>query len=208
MNVSVFRTKRIPGLKRLADLSNEEILPLAASVNLTEGTDLGEALESEWSTDAHFVTYVADDGEGNVRAMRCLRMELGEPDDSGRRRPVPIEGSEYEFETDMVVYAIGTNANPILGQTSNIKLNKWGYIETDETLASSLAGVFAGGDIVTGAATVILAMGAGRKAARSMKAYLGIRDTAAIYLSERSGSEGTLFGIPAAERNFARIRLA
>ena len=108
----------------------------------------------------------------------------------------------------MVVYAIGTNANPILGQTSNIKLNKWGYIETDENLASFLAGVFAGGDIVTGAATVILAMGAGRKAARSMKTYLGIRDTAAVYLSERSGSEGTLFGIPAAERNFARIRLA
>jgi len=70
MNVSVFRTKRIPGLKRLADLSNEEILPLAASVNLTEGTDLGEALESEWSTDAHFVTYVADDGEGNEMYAR------------------------------------------------------------------------------------------------------------------------------------------
>ncbi len=164
-----------------------------------------EGIEFHWLTAP---VEILDDGEGNVRAMRCLRMELGEPDDSGRRRPIPIEGSEYEFETDMVVYAIGTNANPILGQTSNIKLNKWGYIETDENLASSLAGVFAGGDIVTGAATVILAMGAGRKAARSMKAYLGIRDTAAVYLSERSGSEGTLFGIPAAERNFARIRLA
>ncbi len=164
-----------------------------------------EGIEFHWLTAP---VEILDDGEGNVRAMRCLRMELGEPDDSGRRRPIPIEGSEYEFETDMVVYAIGTNANPILGQTSNIKLNKWGYIETDENLASSLAGVFAGGDIVTGAATVILAMGAGRKAARSMKASLGIRDTAAVYLSERSGSEGTLFGIPAAERNFARIRLA
>ncbi|MDH3594820.1 MAG: FAD-dependent oxidoreductase, partial [Rhodospirillales bacterium] len=164
-----------------------------------------EGIEFHWLTAP---VEILDDGEGNVRAMRCLRMELGEPDDSGRRRPVPIEGSEYEFETDMVVYAIGTNANPILGQTSSIKLNKWGYIETDETLATSLAGVFAGGDIVTGAATVILAMGAGRKAARSMKAYLGIRDTAAVYLSERSGSESTLFGIPAAERNFARIRLA
>jgi glutamate synthase (NADPH/NADH) small chain len=164
-----------------------------------------EGIEFHWLTAP---VEILDDGEGNVRAMRCLRMELGEPDESGRRRPIPIEGSEYEFETDMVVYAIGTNANPILGQTSNIKLNKWGYIETDETLATSLAGVYAGGDIVTGAATVILAMGAGRKAARGMKAYLGIRDTASVYLDERSGSQGMLFGIPDAERNFARIRLA
>jgi glutamate synthase (NADPH/NADH) small chain len=164
-----------------------------------------EGIEFHWLTAP---VEILDDGEGNVRAMRCQRMELGEPDDSGRRRPVPIEDSEYEFETDMVVYAIGTNANPILGQTSNIKLNKWGYIETDDNLATSLAGVYAGGDIVTGAATVILAMGAGRTAARSMKTYLGIRDTAAVYLDKRSGSEGMLFGIPAAERNFARIRLA
>ena len=128
-----------------------------------------EGIEFHWLTAP---VEILDDGEGNVRAMRCLRMELGEPDDSGRRRPVPIEGSEYEFETDMVVYAIGTNANPILGQTSSIKLNKWGYIETDETLATSLAGVFAGGDIVTGGATVISAMGAGKQAARGIDAYL------------------------------------
>ena len=99
--------------------------------------------------------------------MRCIQMELGEPDDSGRRRPVPVEGSEFDFDADLIVYAIGTNANPIMGQTSGLRLNKWGYIDTDDTLATSLAGVFAGGDIVTGAATVIEAMGAGRKGGRS-----------------------------------------
>ncbi len=150
---------------------------------------------------------IVDDGEGNVRAMRCVRMELGEPDESGRRRPVPIEGSEYEFETDMVVYAIGTNPNPILGQTSKLKLNKWGYIETDENLATSMAGVYAGGDIVTGSATVILAMGAGRKAARSIKEYLAIRDSEAIYLPQRTGTDGTLFGVDFTERNFTRLRV-
>ena len=108
---------------------------------------------------------VLGDEAGNVRAMRCVRMELGEPDESGRRRPVPVPGSEFDFEVDMVVYAIGTNANPIMGQTSGLRLNKWGYIDTDAALATSIAGVFAGGDIVTGAATVILAMGAGRKSA-------------------------------------------
>jgi glutamate synthase (NADPH/NADH) small chain len=108
----------------------------------------------------------------------------------------------------MIVYAIGTNANPIIGQTSKIGLNKWGYVATDDNLATSMAGVFAGGDIVTGAATVILAMGLGRKAARSMKAYLGIRDTEDVYLSERRPGENTLFGIDAKERNFTRIRLA
>ncbi|MFQ5774068.1 MAG: NADPH-dependent glutamate synthase [Kiloniellaceae bacterium] len=159
----------------------------------------------------HYLTApveILGDGEGNVRGMRCIRMELGEPDESGRRRPVPIEGSEYEFDADIVVYAIGTNANPIIGQTTNLKLNERGYIETDETLATSMAGVFAGGDIVTGAATVILAMGAGRKAARSMKAYLGIRDTDAVYVPERTGIEGKTFGINVEEKNFSRIRLA
>jgi glutamate synthase (NADPH/NADH) small chain len=164
-----------------------------------------EGIEFHWLTAP---VEILDDGESNVRAMRCLRMELGEPDESGRRRPVPVEDSEYEFETDMVVYAIGTNPNPILGQTSKLKLNKWGYIETDDTLATSMAGVYAGGDIVTGAATVILALGAGRKAARSMKAYLGIRDSEAVYQPEPTGYESRLFGIPAAEKNFAPIRLA
>ncbi len=164
-----------------------------------------EGIEFHWLTAP---VEILDDGAGNVRAMRCLRMELGEPDESGRRRPVPIEGSEFEFETDMVVYAIGTRANPILGQTSKLALNKWGYIDANESLATSMAGVYAGGDIVTGAATVILAMGAGRRAARSIKAYLGMRDSEVVYRSERSGFAETLFGIDLEERNFSPIRLA
>ena len=138
--------------------------------------------------------------------MRCVRMELGEPDESGRRRPVPVIGSEYEFATDLVVFAIGTHANPIIGQTSRLKLNARGYIMTDETLATSMAGVFAGGDIVTGAATVIEAMGAGRKAARSMKAYLKIRDASGSSVETVDGAD-TLFGLPVGERNFARVRI-
>ena len=145
---------------------------------------------------------ILDDGKGGVRGMRCIRMELGEPDHSGRRRPMPVKGSEFDFEADQVVYAIGTNANPIIGQTSRLRLNKRGYIETGEDLATSIAGVYAGGDIVTGAATVIEAMGAGRKAARSMKAYLGLRDPGEADTGAR------LFGIDARERNFARIRAA
>jgi glutamate synthase (NADPH/NADH) small chain len=151
---------------------------------------------------------ILGDGEGNVRAMRCLRMELGEPDESGRRRPVPIQDSDFEFEVDTVVYAIGTNANPIIGQTSKIALNKWGYIETDEHLATSMAGVYAGGDIVTGAATVILAMGTGRQAARSMKAYLGIRDSESVYRKAQEGSEVRIFGIDSTERTRVRVRVA
>ncbi len=162
-----------------------------------------EGIEFHWLTAP---VAILDDGDSDVRAMRCLKMELGEPDDSGRRRPVPVEGSEFEFACDMVVYAIGTNPNPIIGQTSKLKLNQWGYVETDENLATSMAGVFAGGDIVTGAATVILAMGAGRKAARAMKTYLGLRDSAAVYRPERPGAAGKLFGVDPEERNFARIR--
>jgi len=161
-----------------------------------------EGVEYHWLTNP---VEVLDDGTGSVRGMRCVRMELGEPDDSGRRRPVPVAGSEFDFETDLIVYAIGTNANPIMGQTSKLKLNKWGYIATDDNLATSVAGVFAGGDIVTGAATVIQAMGAGRKAARSMKAYLGIRDPLLAY--RPADSAGTFFGIDARQRNFARVRV-
>jgi glutamate synthase (NADPH/NADH) small chain len=164
-----------------------------------------EGVEFHWLTNP---VAVLDNGKGSVRGMRCVRMELGEPDDSGRRRPVPIAGSEFDFETDLIVYAIGTNANPIMGQTSKLKLNKWGYIGTDENLATSVAGVFAGGDIVTGAATVIEAMGAGRKAARSIKAYLGIRDPALPYVSADGSGAHTLFGIDTRDRNFARIRVA
>ena len=146
---------------------------------------------------------ILDDGEGGVRGMRCVQMELGEPDDSGRRRPIPVADSEHDIDVDLVVVAIGTNANPIIGQTSPLELNKWGYIGADEDLATSMPGVYAGGDIVTGAATVIEAMGAGRQAAKSMKRYLGIRDVDAPY---RVDGAPTLFGIDLKERNFARLR--
>lgn len=162
-----------------------------------------EGVRFEWLTAP---VEILSDGDNNVRALRCQRMELGEPDASGRRRPVPVEGSEYEFEVDTVVYAIGTNANPIIGQTSKIALNKWGYIDTDDDLATSMAGVYAGGDIVTGAATVILAMGTGRRAARSMKVYLGIRDTDSVYDSTSDATQA-VFGINPHERSHVRIRV-
>jgi glutamate synthase (NADPH/NADH) small chain len=116
-----------------------------------------------------------------------------------------VPDSEFTFEADMVVFAIGTNANPILGQTTKLALNKRGYIATDENLATSMVGVYAGGDIVTGAATVIEAMGAGRKAARSIKAYLGLRDTDAVY---ETASPDTRLGIPRSEHGYARVRIA
>lgn len=112
--------------------------------------------------------------QGRLTGMVCQQMELGEPDASGRRRPVPIEGSEFELDCDLCIVAVGSGANPLLTQsTPDLKLNKWGYIETDpETGKTSKKGVWAGGDIVTGAATVILAMGAGRKSADSIHNYL------------------------------------
>ncbi len=114
------------------------------------------------------------DEEGRVRGMECIKMELGEPDESGRRRPVPIEGSEFEMECDLVVIAVGAGANPVLTTaTEGLKLNKWGYIEADPaTGKTTKKGVWAGGDIVTGQATVILAAGAGRKASKSIHDYL------------------------------------
>jgi glutamate synthase (NADPH/NADH) small chain len=159
-----------------------------------------EGVQFHWLTNP---IEVLNDGAGAVRGLRCMRMALGEPDESGRRRPMPVAGSEHEIECDLVVFAIGTNANPIMGQTSTLRLNKKGYIHVGEELATSVAGVFAGGDIVTGAATVIEAMGAGRRAARAMKSYLGIRDAGATY---RRDGAGTLFGLDLKERNFARIR--
>lgn len=111
---------------------------------------------------------------GRVTGMDCLRMELGEPDASGRRRPIPIEGSKFRLDCDLVIVAVGSGANPLLTQsTPDMDLNKWGYILADpETGKSTKKGVWAGGDIVTGAATVILAMGAGRKASDSIHQYL------------------------------------
>lgn len=115
-----------------------------------------------------------DDGKGNVCAVECIKMELGEPDASGRRKPVPIKGSEFQSEIDVAIPAIGTRSNPLLTKTiPDLLLNKRGYIVADEeTGMTSKKGVFAGGDIVTGSATVILAMGAGRKAAKAINEYL------------------------------------
>jgi glutamate synthase (NADPH) small chain len=114
------------------------------------------------------------DADGNATSIKCIRMELGEPDASGRRRPVPIEGSEFELPTDTIVVSIGNGANPLLTDaTPEIKLNKWGNIVAEETTGlTSMPGVFAGGDIVIGAATVILAMGAAKDSALAMHDYL------------------------------------
>ncbi len=117
---------------------------------------------------------IIGDDKNRVVGMECLQMELGEPDASGRRRPVAIPGSEFVVECDMAIPALGTVANPLLtGNTKGLELNKWGNIVVDpETCATNLPGVYAGGDIVTGAATVIEAMGAGKKASKAIHAYL------------------------------------
>ena len=112
--------------------------------------------------------------QGRVTGMECLEMELGEPDDSGRRRPIPKKGSEFTLDCDLAVIAVGAGANPILTKsTGGLKLNKWGYLVADEeTGKTTRKAVWAGGDIVTGSATVILAAGAGRKASDSIHEYL------------------------------------
>jgi len=112
--------------------------------------------------------------DGSVNAVECVRMELGEPDASGRRKSRPVKGSEFRIQIDTIIMAIGTNANPLVPQsTKDLALHKWGYIIADErTGQTSKPGVFAGGDIVTGSATVISAMGAGRRAAQAMHEYL------------------------------------
>lgn len=119
------------------------------------------------------VEYIGDEN-GWVKGAKCIRMELGEPDDSGRRRPVPIKDSEFVIDVDMVVVAIGTMANPVIPVTTpGLETNRRGYIVTkDETGETSREGIYAGGDIVTGSATVILAMGAAKKAARAIDEYL------------------------------------
>src|SRR5579863_412753 len=123
------------------------------------------------------VEFVSD-GKGWLTAARCVRMELGEPDASGRRRPVPKEGSEFDLPLSVAIIAIGTSANPIVQSTTpGLGTNKRGYIQaSEETQRTTRKGVFAGGDIVTGSATVILAMGAGRRAAKSIHEYLTTGD--------------------------------
>ena len=114
------------------------------------------------------------DDDGRVAGMECIEMELGEPDESGRRRPVPKENSKFKLDCDLAVIAVGAGANPLLSQTTpELELNKWGYIKADPlTGKTTKKGVWAGGDIVTGSATVILAMGAGRAASNSIHDYL------------------------------------
>lgn len=119
------------------------------------------------------IRYIGND-EGWVKAMECVKMELGEPDASGRRRPVVIEGSNFTIPIDTVVVAVGNSSNPLIPKTTpGLKTNKWGNIEADpKTLVTSRPGIFAGGDIVTGGATVILAAGAGKIAARAIHKYV------------------------------------
>jgi glutamate synthase (NADPH/NADH) small chain len=118
------------------------------------------------------IEYFADE-RGKVNKMRVQKMELGEPDASGRRRPVPIEGSEYDIDVDSVVIAVGVSPNPIVQQSMpELEITKWNTIKVDENMMTSIPGLFAGGDIVRGGATVILAMGDGRKAGQGMHNYV------------------------------------
>ena len=116
---------------------------------------------------------VLGDEKGWVRGLRCVEMELGEPDESGRRSPVEKPGSDFEIPCDVVVMALGTSPNPLLAATTaGLETNRRGCVIADGNGATSRRGVFAGGDAVTGAATVIIAMGAGRKAARAIDEYV------------------------------------
>ncbi|MFA5641116.1 MAG: NADPH-dependent glutamate synthase [Bacteroidales bacterium] len=116
---------------------------------------------------------VLGDDKGWVRGITCIEMELGEPDSSGRRSPIPIKGSEFDIETDVVIMSLGTSPNPLIANTTpGLETNKWSCLVADSNGATTREGVFAGGDVVSGAATVILAMGAGRKAAAAIDTYL------------------------------------
>jgi glutamate synthase (NADPH/NADH) small chain len=119
-------------------------------------------------------TEVLADEKGWVRGLRCIKMELGEPDESGRRRPIEVPGSEFEIECDVVIMSLGTSPNPLIaGTTPGLQTERWGgIIANEETGETSREGIFAGGDAVTGAATVILAMGAGRNAAKHIDEYV------------------------------------
>ena len=119
-------------------------------------------------------TKILGDEKGRVRGMECIKMELGEPDDSGRRRPIEVPGSEFELDVDAVIMSLGTSPNPLIRSTTpGLEANRKGCLVADEdTMVTTREGVYAGGDAVTGAATVILAMGAGKKAAEAMDKYL------------------------------------
>ena len=116
---------------------------------------------------------ILGDDKGHCRAIKVIRMELGEPDSSGRRRPIEVPNSEYEIEVDEVIMALGTSPNPLIkNTTSGLETERWGGIIADEDGKTSKENVYAGGDAITGAATVILAMGAGKKAAQAIKKQL------------------------------------
>lgn len=147
--------------------SREEVPARAAEVHHAEE----EGVEFFFLTNP--IQFIGNE-KGRLTKMVGLKMELGEPDESGRRRPLPIEGSEFELDCDLAIIAVGAGANPLLAQSEpELELNRWGYIVADEKNGkTSMKGVWAGGDIVTGSATVILAMGAGRAAADSIHDYL------------------------------------
>ncbi len=140
---------------------------------------LEEGVEFHWLTNP--VEMVGDD-DGWVTGLKCVKMELGEPDADGRRRPIPVPGSEHVIPADTVILALGTTPNPILLRaTPDLETNKWGCVVADPaTGATNKPGVFAGGDVVTGAATVILAMGAGQRAAKAIHHYLQSRKAAPV----------------------------
>ena len=118
-------------------------------------------------------TAILGDEKGWIKGLRCVEMELGEPDESGRRSPIEKQGSDFEVECDVVIMALGTSPNPLLKRTTEgLETNRRGCIIATEVGATTRKGVFAGGDAVTGAATVILAMGAGRKAAKAIDEYI------------------------------------
>jgi glutamate synthase (NADPH/NADH) small chain len=118
------------------------------------------------------IEFIGDD-KGRLKKVVCIKMKLGEPDDSGRRRPIPIDNSEEVIDIDTAIIAIGQNPNPLIPQTmKGLNVEKWGNIATDEDGRTNIPGLFAGGDIATGAATVILAMGAGKRAARAMDEFM------------------------------------
>jgi glutamate synthase (NADPH/NADH) small chain len=118
------------------------------------------------------IEFIGDE-KGQLKTVKCLEMELGEPDDSGRRRPIPIKDSEFTINIDTALVAIGQNPNPLIPQSlKELEMGKWGNVKTDENGKTSITGVYAGGDIATGAATVILAMGAGKKSAKAINEYL------------------------------------
>jgi glutamate synthase (NADPH/NADH) small chain len=129
-----------------------------------------EGIEFQFLTNP--VRFIGDEN-GDVNKMEVIQMKLGAPDESGRRRPIPIENSKYLIKTDTIIIAVGTKANPVLTKSiPNLELNKWGYIETHEEGQTNIEEIFAGGDIVTGSATVISAMGAGKRSAKAIDEYL------------------------------------